>query len=326
MSPEARILPKQLFITDYVHEFRETKNVVVLVKALLLVLRQRRTLELIYGGFCHLFHRPSQVYSGCEVAALASILNQCESVPHGTLSRTELIRRFGRTFKVALLPHDFQSARVESIWHDNRWLIIGEYGEHPRVAYVTPELCVISDYYLHVSGVKHIHSILKHGDSGEFLVCTGDTKKFLDLWKASNLGIDFARRLSARLAGFTAAVTVNGRHYFGTDFSGRPNFLATLEGRKFFFPKKAYKLYVNAFQAFFDRFIVSINTEFRIAGGRKTLSVFDTTHQRFIYCEYWHGGDALSPEEIAAKRASSRARRPGNRNGVSGLDREDLGS
>jgi hypothetical protein len=49
----------------------------------------------------------------------------------------------------------------------------------------------------------------------------------------------------------TAAVTVNGQHDFGTDFSGRPNYIATMEGKKFFFPKKAYKLYANAFQAFF---------------------------------------------------------------------------
>lgn len=287
MSNEARVLPKQLFISDYVQKFRETKSVLALLKALILVLQQQRTLELIYGGYCHLFHRPSPVYPGGEGATLISILKQCESVPHGVLSRAGLIQRFGRTFKVGLLPHDFQSARIESIWQDNVRLIIGEYGEHPRIAYVTPESCFISDYYLHVPGVKHIHSILRYGDSEEFLVSTGDSRKFLDLWSARSRKIEFVRRLRKRLAGFTAAVKVNGQYYFGTDFSGRPNSISSLEGKKFFFPRKAYKLYANAFQAFFDRFIVSINTELRIVGGRKTLSVFDTTQQRFIYCEDW---------------------------------------
>lgn len=291
MSTQARILPRQLFITDYVREFRETKNVLVLLKALILVLKQQRTLELIYGGYCRLFHRPSPVYPWGEGAALISILKQCESVPHGILSREGLIQRFGGAFKVGLLPHDFQSARSESIWHDDTRLIIGEYGEHSRIACLTSESCVISDYYLHVPGVKHIHSILRYGDSGEFLVSTGESRKFLDLWSASNGQMDFAKRLRKRLAGFTAAVTVNGQHYFGTDFSSRPNFIATLGGKKFFFPKKAYKLYANAFQAFLDRFIVSINTDLRMVGGRKTLSVFDTTQQRFIYCEYWQGAE-----------------------------------
>jgi hypothetical protein len=291
MSTEARVLRKQLFISDYVQEFKETKNVLVLLKALILVLKQQRTLELIYGGYCHLFHRPSPVYPWGEGGTLISILKQCGSVPHGALSRAALIQRFGSAFKVDLLPHDFQSARLASTWLDDKRLIIGEYGERPRIACVTPESCVINDYYLHVPGVKHIHSILAYGHSGEFLVSTGDSRKFLDLWSASNGKVDFVRRLSKHLAGFTAAVTVNGQHYFGTDFSGRPNFISSLEGKKFFFPRKAYKLYANAFQAFFDRFIVSINTELSVVGGKKTLSVFDTTQQRFIYCEDWQAAE-----------------------------------
>jgi hypothetical protein len=137
MSTEAQIRPRQTFITDYVQEFRETKNVLVLLKAFALVLKQQRTLELIYGGYCRLFHRPSPVYPWVEGAALPSILEQCESVPQGIVSREALIQRFGGAFKVGLLPHDFQSARTESVCHDDMRLIIGEYGEHPRIACVT---------------------------------------------------------------------------------------------------------------------------------------------------------------------------------------------
>jgi hypothetical protein len=306
MPPEARALHKQVFISDYVQEFRETKNVMALLKALLLVLEQQRTLELIYGVYCHLVRRPSPVYPAEDGATLSSILKHCASVPQGNVSRAGLIERFGTAFRVDLLPHDFESARIESIWHDETCLIIGEYGARPRLAHVTPEACTINDHYLHVPGVKHIHSILKYGDSGELLVSTGDTRKFLDLWSASNRGLSFVRRLRKRLAGFTAAAAVNGKYYFGTDFSDRPNFIWTLEGKKFFFPMKAYKLYANAFQVFGDRFIVSINTELDVAGGRKTLTVFDTAPQRFIYCEYWQAADpngssrdpALAPQQL----------------------------
>ena len=305
MPPEAQVLPKQVSISDYVREFRETKNVLALLKAFLLVLKQQRTLELIYGGYCHLVHWPSPVYPAEDGTTLTSILKQCGSLPHGRVSRAGLIERFGRTFKVDLLPHDFQSARIGSIWHDDMRLIIGEYGARARIACVTPEACVINDYYLHVSGVRHIHSILRYGDFGEFLVCTGDTRKFLDLWSASDRAIDFVKRLSKRLAGFTAATTVNGQYYFGTDFSDRPNFISTLEGKKFFFPRIAYKLYASTFQVFCDRFIVSINTELRVLGGKKTLSVFDTAQQRFIYCEYWQaaepGGTHVTPANESSR-------------------------
>jgi hypothetical protein len=125
------------------------------------------------------------------------------------------------------------------------------------------------------------------GDSGEFLVSTGDTHKFLDLWIARNGKVSFVRRLRKHLAGFTAAVRVNGDYYFGTDFSNRPNFITRLGGEKYFFPSKAYRLHVTAFYAYFDRYIVSINEEFRIVGGRRTLSVFDAVQKQFIFCEEW---------------------------------------
>lgn len=204
-----------------------------------------------------------------------------------TLSRERLIELYGGAFKVSLLPNDFQGARYESICHDSERLIIGEYGENSRIAYVTPESCVMSDYYRQVRGVRHIHSIERYENSGEFLVSTGDSRKFLDLWIAANGRLSFVRRLCKRLAGFTAAVRVNGDYYFGTDFSSRPNYIRTLGGRKYFFPKKAYRLHVTHFYAFFNRYIASMNTELRVAGGKKTLTVFDAVKQRFISCDYW---------------------------------------
>jgi hypothetical protein len=272
-------------ITAHVHEFRKTKNILVLITILILVIRQRRTLELLYGAYCNLFHRPSPVRPSDNEGALNSILNGMSGIVHDDkLSRGRLIELYGADFKVSLLPSDFQGARCESICQEDGGLIIGEYGENSRIAYLTRDSCVMSDYYRQVPGVRHIHSIERYGNSGELLVSTGDGSKLLDLWVASHGKMRFVKRLRRYLAGFTAAINVNGEYYFGTDFSSRPNFIGTLRGEKFFFPTKAYNLFVSHFYAFFDRYIVSINSEIR-AGGRQTLSVFDTLNRTFIFCE-----------------------------------------
>jgi hypothetical protein len=125
-------------------------------------------------------------------------------------------------------------------------------------------------------------------------VSTGDTRKFLDLWTVSRGGMSFTRRLRQRLAGFTAAVEVNGDYFFGSDFSSRPNFIETLGGRRYFFPEKAYKLRADLFYAFFDRYIAAINKELDVLGGRRTLSVFDTVKEEFVFCDHLNL-DAIPP-------------------------------
>jgi hypothetical protein len=301
MSTDVLIDSKRTFITGQVQRFRETKSIRHLLEALVLVMRQQRTLELLYGVYCQLFHRASKVFSPDDQAALGAILQQKTALPQrGNLSRTELIGLYGNKFRVELLPQNFERARCESIWRQaDDFLIIGEYGEGSRIACVTPQACVLSDFYRQRQGVRHIHSIERYGESGEFLVATGDTKKFLDVWCIENGRARFARRVRKQLAGFTAAVRVNGEYYFGTDFSSRPNYITTLTGSKYFFPEKAYRMFVTAFNPFFDRFIVSVNHELRVVGGRKTLSVFDTVLQRFIYCEYWADEDQESSSGAA---------------------------
>jgi hypothetical protein len=129
VSAAELVIRKQPFITAYVQRFRETKN-----------------LEVIYGGFCTLFHRPSRVYTCDKEAPLISILKEKSVLAHyGTRSRARLLQLYGGVFKVGLLPADFQGARGESIRHDGDRLIIGEYGENSRIAYVTPQACIMSD-------------------------------------------------------------------------------------------------------------------------------------------------------------------------------------
>lgn len=286
----------QPFITAHWQTFKATGSILSLATMLAVIIRQHRTLELLYGGYCQLFHGPSPVEPCEDEAALIAILqNRPAFIHHGTVSREQLIASYGESFRVDLLPPDFAWARWESIWREDEQLIIGEYGEDSRIAHVTPTSCALNTYYRQVRGVRHIHSIEKYGECGEFLVTTGDSSKFLDLWFVGNGQTGFVRRLTRHLAGFTAVTKVNGEYFFGTDFSSRPNCIQTLDGTKYFFPEKAYKLYVAAFFAFFDRYFVCVNTELSAVGPTKTVSVFDAHRRRFVFCEYWDAAGTTAP-------------------------------
>jgi hypothetical protein len=294
------IVSHHTFITAQVQRFRETGNFLALLKAVVLVFQQHRTHELISGAYCSLFHPPSALARADQDSMLLSLLRDKGAIaPRGTLTREDILRQYGERFCVASLPEDFLCARGESIWDEGTYLLLGEYGESSRIAQVTRSSCYVSDHYRQVPGVRHIHSIEKYGNAGEFLVCTGDSRKFLDLWVTGGSDVRFVRRLSKYLAGFTAAITVNGEYYFGTDFSGRPNWIETLGGMKYFFPRKAYKLHVTDFHSLLDRYLLSINTELVVVGGRKTLSVFDTITREFIYCDHWTAEEPRSLEQAA---------------------------
>jgi hypothetical protein len=290
MPESARPLTQtSLSITAHLQSFRRTRSLASLVAGLVLVVRQNRTLELLYGLYCKLFHRASKVFTHEGDATLVAVLKEKVSLAHRVaLSRSQLIQRYGTGFRIELLPPDFESARAESIWQEgNNLLIIGEYGEGARLALVTRDRCVVNEHYRRVRGVRHIHSVERFRQTGEFLVATGDSKKFLDLWEVRDGELHFIRRVRRHLAGFTAAVQVHGEYYFGTDFSSRPNYIMTLHGAKYFFPPRAYNLFVTGFHVFLDRYIVAVNNELMAAGGRRTLSVFDTLRRNFVYCEYW---------------------------------------
>ena len=298
-------------ITAHWLELRRTRNPFLLIKIAFLVVRQQRTLELIYGGYCHLFHRPSLVASEAapnDPALVNAILERKKDLVHsGTLSRERLLELYGGSFKVGLLPKDFRCSRYESICQEGDYLMIGEYGDDSRIAYLTAERCVISDHYRRVPGVRHIHAIHPYRHPGQYLVSTGDGSKRLDVWAVQNGMPRFMKPVRKRLAGYTAAAKVNDEYYFGSDFSGRPNYIGTLAGRKYFFPKKAYTLFVSQFYPYLDRYILAINSELPAAGARKTLSVFDTVQQKFIFCDYCSGPgpDALTPRHVGPPKVPS---------------------
>jgi hypothetical protein len=272
-------------ITEMVYRVRATRSPRLLMQLAASIVRQRRALELLYGGYCIAFHRPSPIHPPAEPEALDRILaRRDEFTQHAVLSRDELLQAYCHHPGIHDLPAGFARVRRESVWLEHSRLILGEYGEGARLACISDGRCLVSEHYAREAGVRHIHSIQKYGDAGEFLVATGDGPKMLDLWRAGGEGLHFVRRLQKRLAGYTAAAEVGGEYYFGSDFSGRPNFIAALGGGRYFFPAKAYLMHAAAFHVLFDRYIVSVNKELNMSGGRRALCVFDTRLSRFVYC------------------------------------------
>ena len=274
-------------ISEHIAGFRDSKSILSLIKATGLLLKQRRSIELLYGIYCGLYHHPSPILND-NIDDFRKFLGSFRDfdVKSFYLHRSELIKTFGKDFAVSSLPADFHGARTEGIALFNGLLIIGEYAiNSSRIAIVTADACHINDQYNSISGVRHIHSIHKKDDAGHIFITTGDSRKMLDLWLIKENRLEFVERIKKRFAGYTAIVSLNGRYYFGSDFSRRPNYIETLDGKKYFFPSKAYKMQADAFFPFLNRYIISVNKEIHF-GDRKALTVFDTVEEKFVFCDY----------------------------------------
>jgi len=287
--------------------FRSTKNPLLLLKAVALIATQGRIDEVLHGLYCKIFHRPSPVYPLEDKDLRDGIIEATKRAycaRQFLVPRDQLIEDYGKSFAVHALPQDLAGCSSEGIVIIDDLLVLGEYGNgdtSAKIALVKQDNCHIVEFYNRLPGVLHIHAIHKYSDT-EILVSTGDTKKLLDLWRIDGNEISFKTRLKKRLAGYTGCAEVAQRHFFGTDFAGRPNYIATLEGEKYFFPEKAFRMYVLAFYPFFNRYIASVSGGLYSLGGRKTLSIFDTVNRKFTYCEYMicKNTDVEQTEEIPA--------------------------
>jgi hypothetical protein len=243
----------------------------------------------VHGFVTDVLSEPAPVELNCQdtrqvLQQFGEVISKCRRI----LSRENIIEAFGNEFMVRDLPADFTRARVETIVYGGVFLIIGEYGNVPkrRLFYVTISLCRVIDYYMVDPRVRHIHSIHMCRSTGDILVTTGDAAKYLDLWHLHNDELGFVKRLKCALAGYTDIIRVSDEYYLGTDFSGRPNYIETLSGEKFFFPAIAYRMFVVSFYQYENRYIASINSDVLFPGGRFSMSIFDTARKQFIYCNY----------------------------------------
>lgn len=270
-------------------KFRDSKNPYYLIRAIYLVVTQKRIYEVVHGFVTDVLSEPAPVELNCQdtrqvLQQFGEVISKCRRI----LSRENIIEAFGNEFMVRDLPADFTRARVETIVYGGVFLIIGEYGNVPkrRLFYVTISLCRVIDYYMVDPRVRHIHSIHMCRSTGDILVTTGDAAKYLDLWHLHNDELGFVKRLKCALAGYTDIIRVSDEYYLGTDFSGRPNYIETLSGEKFFFPAIAYRMFVVSFYQYENRYIASINSDVLFPGGRFSMSIFDTARKQFIYCNY----------------------------------------
>lgn len=274
-------------ISSYLSRFYVTKNPIYIVKAGLLLIKQKRIFEVIYSFYCYVFYSPSEILLDEKNK---KIMNKYHSwvVSRKFYTMDDIVEVFGDKYCVHHLPSDFSGTRAESIVYEpDGILIIGEYGFYKkRIFCITFDSYSVCDFYIEDKNIIHIHAIYKSRLSKEILVTTGDTDKVLDSWMLENNKIIFKSRIKKYLAGYTAITMVKGVYYFGTDFSNRPNYIERIDGKKYFFPKKSYKMYVMAFYKYNDRYIISVNKELVVFGGRYTASIFDTRNEKFIFCDF----------------------------------------
>ncbi len=289
-KPAKPVEPPMPSISEYLVKFKVTKNPLFLAKAIFLVLRRGRTHELLYGIYCKIAHSPSSI-TPASSGIIAPILEDFEAHKHvykrEFLSIQQLQDLYGDNYAIDKLPEVFAGTRTESIIEKDNTLIIGEYGmdnNSARIAYVSKDDCVINDYYMHISGVRHIHA-LHTMDDDNFLVATGDRLKVLDLWGNNDGVLTYTKRIKRFLAGYTAMAKADGSFYYGTDFTARPNYIEIEDGSKFFFPENAYTKYVMSFQLLDDRYLLALSSDLDDFGSNKALSIFDTKNKQFIYCE-----------------------------------------
>jgi hypothetical protein len=284
-------------IAHYLALFQQTKKVSYLVKATALIVRDGRVIEVLWSLWCFIRHPPDRLRPTNNTESLQraeSLVSSISCRSHCSnlfedyyFDRQALIQRYGSSYRVDQLPNDFEAARSESIAKIGNSLLIGEYGDRSaRLACVTEDACTVVKHYNRMPKVRHIHLVHALNQAGHFLVATGDGRKLLDEWRLEHNSIEFIKRWKKRLAGYTAAATVTGTHYFGTDFSGRPNYIETLDGDRFFFPEPAYTMFPVAFHTVSNKYIIALSSHLNPISDKKAVSVFDCRSRQFVHCKY----------------------------------------
>jgi hypothetical protein len=235
---------------------------------------------------CSVRARPSDIdpLPANELDAILPSVRTWIDEPVG-YSREDLIAEWGRDYALHLLPRDFAGARSEAVVHGPGFLAVGEYGmPGKRLVIATRAGCRVIDRYVRDQNVLHIHALGYAAGSQELLVSTGDAAKILDSWQIRSDSASPKCRLRPRLAGYTAILATEMGTYLGTDFSSRPNYIETLDGARYYFPRLAFTSYVVKF-TLRGRHLLSLSALMSEFGGRSTVSIFDTAARRFVFCD-----------------------------------------
>lgn len=286
--------------------FRKTCNLKYLLRAIFMIITQGRSVEVIWSVFCIFAYPPSKVIRSQECdKVISKVVGELSKGLVEYISREEILKMYGNDYFVNDIPIDFARVRAESVAIIGKFLVLGEYAEDSaRLLFLTDKSCHVNYHYNNVKGVRHIHSIHNENFKGTFLVSTGDGKKVLDRWELYENGAFHRVRLKRYFAGYTAACKVKNIIFFGTDFSSRPNYLDTLKGEKYPFPRPAYKMFVVISKPIDERYLYCVSKELRVLGEKKCLSVFDVELRSFIYCNYLNSANKLSQQDAASRAAA----------------------
>lgn len=286
IAPEAnRFVPRtktkgEAFrIADAVRNFRCRPRPVTAWRILELIVRHGRTAEVLYSIWCFLRFRPS-ISSDSEINGAGQEL--ARHLMRRVFSCEVSGAEAKRELSLAHVMPDEIKVRGPSVLVTDDWSVVGEYGDGKRLFFrrgCGPVRVV--DFYVLDRRVRHIH-LIHRLDEDHFAVCTGDAGKYLDIWRVDGHEIRFVRRAVKSMAGYTAAARVNGDHYFGSDFSGRPNYIVRLsDGKKFPFPTGSYRHFAVNFVGFQDRYILCAATDLVAFGGAASFFLFDAQEERF---------------------------------------------
>lgn len=275
-------------IAKYIVLFKSTKNFKYLFHAVLMVIKQGRLPEVLWSIYCLMRYRPSAIVKlTSKDKLIQKAITKIKNNSSNTLSRQEVLEQYGDDFPLEKMPIDFSGARREGISLSTDFIVIGEYAENSaRIIFSNSDVMYITTFYNEIPNIRHIHSICLSPCCTYMFVSTGDGKKYTDKWNIRDNTIQFSKRLRKRNAGFTASASINGEFFFGTDFSSRPNYIETLSGDKFMYPAPSYKMYVDTMQVLENRYIISLNKEHSPVGNELTVSIFDSKHKNYIYCDY----------------------------------------
>jgi hypothetical protein len=165
------------------------------------------------------------------------------------------------------------------------YIVAGEYANYGKRLFVfekDTKRINVSNFYYKFKGVRHIH-LVHHYVKNLFYVATGDSSKYFDLFELVDGCMVFKRRQKYLFGGFTASCKMGSFHYFGTDFSLRPNYIYRLNDRaKFFLPPRCYLKIVYAMQVLNEKFIVGYCEDLWHKDERGCF-VFDTEREGFVF-------------------------------------------
>jgi hypothetical protein len=249
-----------------------------LIAAIAAVIKQGRAIEVAYSLYSLIIHRPGITVSTFDPIAI-SVLSSTSHVEPEDIAFQQYQSSFPR------LSHWLCNVplRLHTVAEIGELTLAGEYGEGSARIFVMDDVqCSVTHYYNNRAGVRHIHCIHAISDDA-FVITTGDSQRSADLWRIEDGKIRFDRTILRLFGGFTAATRAGGHDYFGSDYSGRPNYLWRMaDGKKFFLPSAIFHYFVDNMFTVEDRYIVVVAKQLDTAGGGRKAALFDTEIGRFV--------------------------------------------